>query len=102
MVIISIVIIAKGTFEQRSDNSNFYLNISAKSSQEITGESLVNKIKPHSSRLVLRRFDQSDSKINLTFAAEFSDINQLQNAIEELKGISQELEVSYVENTGIM
>ena len=102
MVIVSIVIIAKGFLDKRTDNSNFYLNISSSNTDKITGMDLIEKVKPHSARLVLRRYDQGKSQVNVTFAAEFAELSNLHSAIEDLKSISKDIEVSYVENTGIM
>jgi len=102
MAMISAVIVLKGQFEKEQDNSNFYLNISSTNVDNLTGMDLVEKVKPHSSRLVLRRYDQTQNQVNVTFSAEFSEISHLQRAIDELKAISKDIDVSYVENTGIM
>ncbi len=95
LFILSIITI-KGLFTfKKSKEDTFNFNIS---SQIISQDIILEKVKPFSSKLELRRFDSNQNRTNLLLNVEFSSERKLQSCVEELKAIDPNISVSFISN----
>lgn len=100
--IIGLVIVIKGKTEKIKAYTNYFLNISIPGEQKVSSGSIVDTITPFCKRISLQRMDENSRETNVTFSLEFENFKKLEESIDSLKKLSSDIEVSYVENIGLV
>jgi len=95
--IISLVIIIRGITGNNEKNESFHLIISGKSSRRLTLRNLTRIIDRHSKSIILKRFDQTDSMIEATFALDLKSFERLEKLKDELNNLSNSINITYLD-----
>ena len=65
-------------------------------------DALLEALKQHTKRLRLQRFDENGERMEASFLIEFDDLNALQAARDRLRGMAPDLEITFLDNRGVV
>ena len=88
-------------FRGRQADFNLHVSVGSTGAAKADFESVVDTLKKNSSQMKLIRFDESKQSQEISFLVEFRDMNQLKEAKTALRGLSDSLEISFLDNKGI-
>lgn len=88
-------------FRGRQADFNLHVTIGSAGATKVDFETVVDTLNANSSQLKLIRFDESNQAQEISFLVEFKDMKQLKKAKSALRGLSDNLEISFLDNKGI-
>ncbi len=88
-------------FRGRQADFNLHVTVASQTPAKIELETIVAALKPHSAQMRLMRFDDSGPAIEASFLVEFRNMQKLQDAKSALRGLSDALEITFMDNKGI-
>jgi hypothetical protein len=89
-------------FRRTQSDMNLHLTVSSQSSNPLGLDAILDTLKAHSTRVKLVRFDENSSMIEASFLVEFKRLNDLQATREALRTLSPNLELTFLDNRGIV
>lgn len=89
-------------FRRSGSDMNLHLTVASQGANPVGLDSLLDTIKAHSTRVRLLRFDENDSRLETSFLVEFNRLNDLQSARAALRALSPGLEITFLDNQGVM
>ena len=93
-VIISLLIYGRHKLIQKGEDQNLYLTISG---SRIKLPEIISILKKYSSSLSLKRFDQVEKDIEVSFLIDFDSFEEMNKAREELNKLSPDIKISYLD-----
>ncbi len=97
--IISLIIFARHFFYKKEENQNLCLTVSGKG---IKLKDIADILKKHSSSVTLKRFDQlKDDLLEASFLVDFDSFDKLEKTKQELNSLSNSLNITYLDKSGI-
>jgi len=94
-------IIWAGHFSYRSEvNQNLLITIATHNPHKI--ELIIDILKKYCSTVNLKRFDENSKVLEATFLVEFENIEQLQKAKSVFQRENKDIEITFLDNKGIM
>jgi len=97
-----ILIIYKKTIGVSSENQNLYITVQSSGDAKIELDIIINIIKNNCTSLNLKRFDESEGLIDVSFLVNFNDLSQLNNAKIELQKIDKSVKITFLDNQKII
>jgi hypothetical protein len=89
-------------FRRAGSDMNLHLTVASQGTNPVQLDSLLETIKAHSTRVRLLRFDENDSRLETSFLVEFKRLNDLQAARAALRELSPGLEITFLDNRGVI
>jgi hypothetical protein len=89
-------------FRRTQSDMNLHLTVSSQSANPLGLDAILDTLKAHSTRVKLVRFDENSSMIEASFLVEFKRLNDLQATREALRTLSPNLELTFLDNRGIV
>lgn len=88
-------------FRGRQADFNLHLTVANTNSPKVDFNSIVDSLKSHTAQMKLVRFDETNQAQEISFLVEFRDMDQLKEAKTALRNLSDELEITFLDNKGI-
>jgi hypothetical protein len=89
-------------FRGRQADFNLHLTIAGSGSARADFDQVVDTVKENSAQMKLIRFDESKDSQEISFLVEFRDMKQLKEAKSALQSLSPGLQISFLDNKGIL
>jgi hypothetical protein len=80
---------------------NLHVTVASHNPHKVELDALLGALQPHCSQLKLVRFDENESVLEAAWLAEFRSFDHLRRARAALRGLSEELEIAFLDNRGI-
>ena len=80
--------------EQKEEDQNLYLTVSG---SHVKLPEITSILKKYSSSLSLKRFDQVEKDIEVSFLIDFDSFEEMNKAREELNKLSPDIKISYLD-----
>ena len=100
-IIISIILILKSLRAGKEKDQILIFTVQSENSNQIDLQKVIDVLKRNSSALNLRRFDESNHAFEASFNVEFSDLDQMNAAKNELLKLEKSLKIQFLDNSGI-
>jgi uncharacterized membrane protein YhiD involved in acid resistance len=88
-------------FRGRGADFNLHLTIRNNGPEIVAFDSVVETLKKNTSQMKLIRFDENKNSQEISFLVEFSNMDQLKKAKSALGNLSENLDISFLDNKGI-
>jgi hypothetical protein len=89
-------------FRRTQSDMNLHLTVASQGSNPLGLDAILGTLKEHSTRVKLLRFDENEARLETSFLIEFKRMNDLQLAREALRTLSPSLEITFLDNRGIV
>lgn len=100
--IITAVLILKNRTLPKRVTHNYNLTVSSPKDSTVTLDQIVEILSKTSSRLNLRRFDESREALEASFLVEFANFSELSETRNSLNKLNNQLQITFLDNKGIM
>lgn len=100
-IISVIIIISKTFFIEKDQHQNLHLTINSSNPESIMTDKIIKVLKQYCLSVSLKRLDETNEMIELSFLVQFSNFDQLnktKTALKEIKGI---FNLSFLDNKGL-
>ena len=101
-VIMSIIWIKNIYQKSEEEGQNLHLTISGQNNENLGLEKIIEILNKNCSVVNLKRFDETNELIEVSFLVEFDNIEQLNNSKTELKRLSDSIKISFLDTKSIM
>lgn len=101
MVAAIIVLGVMRVFRGRQADFNLHVTVASQGTAKVELESIMDVLSPHCSQIRLMRFDDSGQALESSFLVEFRNMDKLTAAKAALRGLSDSLEITFLDNKGI-
>ena len=99
---IALVVILRSLCHRREQNHNLHLTISSHNPVKIPLEQIVDTLKAHCTEVSLRRVDESKELLEAAFQVEFDDFDALSQTKNELQRINEHVQITFLDNQGLI
>lgn len=82
--------------ERTDDAPNLYLNVAGRRRRKAGLPEVVAALRGHASAVVLKRFDEGEEGFEASFLVEFDDFARLEECRAGLKGLDEDLRITYL------
>lgn len=100
LVVIVVLGLARLLRQSQSD-VNLNLSVSSQKPNKVDMQQVMDALEQHCSKLRLIRYDENAEALEMSFVIEFRHTSDLNQARAALRQLSEELEVSFLDNKGI-
>jgi hypothetical protein len=97
LFVILLILLIKWLISKKSHDQNLFVSFSTSKSGKFDPEELLNILKKYTSKLKLKRFDESSQHFEATFNASFDDMQQLNDCSSSILDRFPESDITYVE-----
>ena len=80
---------------------NLHLSILSHNPQTLDMEEVMQTLKPFCTKIKLLRFDENEEILEMSFLVELRKVSDLNSARKALHGLSQKMEITFLDNKGI-
>ena len=102
-LLVGLILIGLGRlFRRGGADVNLHLIVSGGGQSRLDLDALLEALKQHTKRLRLQRFDENGERMEASFLIEFDDLNALQAARDRLRGMAPDLEITFLDNRGVV
>lgn len=102
-IIMSIIVIVAKKFSKKfDDNQNLYLTIQSNGVQRVNINAIVEILKKNCNAVDLRRLDEANEMLEVSFMVEAQDFTQINKAKDELKQLNDTLKITFLDNKGLL
>jgi len=101
LVVVIIVLGLARLLRQSQADVNLNLSIASREPNKIDMQQVMDALEQHCSKLRLMRYDENAEALEMSFVIEFRHTSDLNQAREALLLLSEELEISFMDNKGI-
>lgn len=88
-------------FRRTDADVNLHLAIASRGPGKVELEQVTKMLSRHTSKLKLLRFDETAKTIEASFLVEFRQIDDMNRAREALKALSEQIEITFMDNKGL-
>jgi len=89
-------------FRGRQADFNLHLTVANSGSPRVDFDQVVDTLQQNTTQMKLIRFDESEDSQEISFLVEFRDMGQLKEAKSALGHLSEGLQISFLDNKGIL
>ena len=101
MAVAIIVLGATRLFRGRQADFNLHVTIASQNPNKVELDAILNTLSPHCAQVKLMRYDDTGPTLESSFLVEFSNMDALKNAKAALRGLSDSLMITFMDNKGI-
>ena len=101
MVVAIIILGVMRLFRGRQADFNLHVTVASHASNKVELENIMDTLSPHCSQIKLMRFDDTGNTTESSFLVEFRSMENLKQAKGALRGLSDSLEITFLDNKGI-
>lgn len=89
-------------FRRAGSDMNLHLTVASQGTNPVQLDTLLETIKAHASGVRLLRFDENDRRLEASFLVEFRRLTDLQTARAALRELLPDLEITFLDNRGVV
>lgn len=101
LLVVIIVLGLARLLRQSQSDVNLNLSVSSHNPQKVDMQQVMDALEKHCSKLRLLRYDENPDTLEMSFVIEFRHTSDLNKARAALLALSDELEISFIDNKGI-
>ncbi|TFH36573.1 MAG: DUF4956 domain-containing protein [Anaerolineales bacterium] len=102
-LLVGLILIGLGRlFRRGGSDVNLHLTVSGGGESQLDLELLLEALKHHTRRLRLQRLDENGERMEASFLVEFDNLAALQNARASLRELAPQLEITFLDNRGVV
>ena len=101
MVVGIILIGLHRIFGRREADVNLHLSVASRNPASVTLEQITETLRKHTAKMKLLRFDETAQVLEAAFMVEFRRMDQLNEARDALRSLSESLELTFMDNKGL-
>jgi hypothetical protein len=102
-LLVGLILIGLGRlFRKRGADVNLHLIVSTQGQSKLDLETVIQALQGFAKRLKLQRFDENGERMEASFMVEFTDLDALQAAREKLRSIAPDVEITFLDNRGVV
>lgn len=101
LVVVVVVLGLARLLRQSQADVNMNLSVSSRMPNKVSLQMVMDTLGKHCAKLRLIRFDENTEVIEMSFLVEFRHTYDLEQAREALRELSEQLEISFMDNKGI-
>jgi hypothetical protein len=102
-LLVGLILIGLGRlFRRRRADVNLHLIVSSHDQSKLDLDTIIETLQSFASRLKLQRFDENGERMEASFMIEFADLDMLQAARDKLRSITPEVEITFLDNRGVV
>ncbi|MCD4650418.1 MAG: DUF4956 domain-containing protein [Candidatus Cloacimonetes bacterium] len=101
-IVALIVIFTKKFSKKFHENQNLYLTIHCTDTQTISIDIILEILKKYCDAVDLRRFDETNEMLEVSFLVEAQNFEQLSKTKTELQKLNKELKITFLDNKGLL
>ncbi len=102
-LLLALLLIGLGRLVRRGGGDvNLHLIVSDAGKTHLDLDAILEALKSHARRLRLQRLDENGERMEVSLLVEFADIDAMQAAREQLREMSPQLEISFLDNRGVV
>ena len=102
IIILAIIIITKKLVFQDFENNNLHLTIMSKNHEGRVLDDIVALLNKHCFGVNIKRLDETDKFLEVTFSVEFDNYSKLSNMKNELRELDKGVKVTFLDNQGLI
>ena len=96
-----VIIFLQRTFHRGESDVNLHLTLTSHNPDKLELDQVMAALRPHVEKIRLLRFDETAESLEAAFLVEFGRLNHLNEARAALKGLSDSLEITFMDNKGL-
>jgi len=101
-LVIGIIIIGLNTLLRRAEaDVNLHLSIASQHPAKVELAQIESVLRNHCSKMKLLRFDETAEMLEAGFLVEFREMSQLNVTKQELRALSDQIEITFMDNKGV-
>jgi len=97
---IALLIVIKGKLGKKDEGQNLYLNITAKKTNEVSLDQMIEVLKANCSLVKLKRFDEAADTLDALFIIELDNFDKLNQTRSDLKKLNSKLRINFLDDEG--
>ncbi len=102
-LLLALVMIGLGRLVRKgSADVNLHLIVASEGAPPLDLDQVLDELKKHTRRLRLQRFDENGERMEASFLVEFDSLEAMQAAREQLRVLSPGVEITFLDNRGIV
>ena len=101
LAIVIVVIGISRIFRGRGADFNLHLTVSSGNPGKVPLESITQTLKNHAAQSRLMRLDENKTAIEASYLVEFRNNAQFESAKNALQALSDEIEITFLDNKGV-
>ena len=102
IIILAIIIITKKLVFQDFENNNLHLTIMSEKPEGTILDDIVKLLNKHCSGVNIKRLDESDKVLEVTFSVEFNSYSKLSNIKNDLRELDKGVKVTFLDSQGLI
>lgn len=100
--LIGVFIVLVGMYCKDDAHENLMLRVATRDPNQTSLQSIAQALNDTCAAVSLRRFDERSEGLEACFTVEFDDYEQLENSRRELLSLDDSLDISFIDNRGIL
>lgn len=88
-------------FRKSGADVNLHVTVASHNPHKIGLDDIVAALRPHCAQMKLMRLDENEAVLEASFLVEFRSFNNLKQAKDALRGLSEFLEITFLDNKGV-
>ena len=101
-LVIGIVIIGLNRLWRRTEaDVNLHLSVASHNPSKVELEQIESVLRQHTAKMKLLRFDETAEMLEAGFLVEFREMSQLNVTKQELRALSEQIEITFMDNKGV-
>ncbi|MBT3188117.1 MAG: DUF4956 domain-containing protein [Anaerolineae bacterium] len=101
-LVIGIIIIGLNKLLRRAEaDVNLHLSIASQQPAKVELEQIESVLRQHTAKMKLLRFDETAEMLEAGFLIEFREMSQLNETKQELRALSEQIEITFMDNKGV-
>jgi len=101
MAMAILILGAMRLFRGRQADFNLHVTVASHNPNKVELETIMDALSPHCAQVKLMRFDDTGAALESSFLVEFRNMAKLKDAKVALRGLSDSLEITFLDNKGI-
>ena len=102
LIILAIIIITYKFMSKDDENNNLHLTILSEEKNGILIEDIIKTLNKSCSAVNIKRMDESEKLLEVTFFVEFENYHKLIDIKNDLRALNQKVKVTFLDNQGII
>lgn len=100
--LVTVFILVKGFNKGKNQSENLLLTLSTNNPKEVTLNKVVEVLKEYCSSIELKRFDENDKLLEISFLVEYNSFNEFDKSKSALRSLDESLAVNFIDNKGMI
>lgn len=101
-IVVIAIVIGRSRYSGTVEDKNLLLTITSEGESKVAVEKVVDLLRSHCSAVDLKRLDESEGAIEVTFQIEFEDYERLESSRKALFELDDSIRIAFLDNRGLI